>query len=217
MSLPRAIAAELDGRADEGTGGGAGRTDARASAALDRGLDRGVSGLDDRRGQRPGAAAESRGAGSRGPRHSVRGDSRPTREALSVGECPTCNIHFPRRVTSPPRGPRTSASSWSMLSGASRAAAPCRRPPLVAAPLIEAKRNARLRRAQALGRLEPLPVTGILAIVRLREGGQLPLLAPDLVSGSFGASHEECIPLCEVPINGGLRIVQRLVIAVVND
>ncbi|MGD0075504.1 MAG: hypothetical protein ABSD31_14360 [Candidatus Binataceae bacterium] len=63
----------------------------------------------------------------------------------------------------------------------------------------------------------PLPVTWILAIVCFGECGDLTLLAPDLFAGPSGMVPEVSVPFFNVPIDRRLRIIECLVVAVVNN
>src|SRR5215208_2368208 len=57
----------------------------------------------------------------------------------------------------------------------------------------------------------------MLAVVRLREDRRLALLAPDLVARSPGMLPEVRVPFLKVAVERRLGVVQRLVVAVVDD
>src|SRR4051794_29877445 len=61
------------------------------------------------------------------------------------------------------------------------------------------------------------PVTRIFAVVCLREDRRLALLAPNLVTDPPRVESVMFVPLVEVPVDGRLRLVQGLVVAVVDD
>ena len=60
-------------------------------------------------------------------------------------------------------------------------------------------------------------VTGVLAIIPLGEGGYLPFLTPDLSSGPSGMVKEVLVPLREVAVDSRFRVLQRPVIAIVDN
>ncbi len=63
----------------------------------------------------------------------------------------------------------------------------------------------------------PLPVTWILAIVCFGESGGFALLAPDLLSGSSGMLPKVRVPFFKVSIDRCLRVIECLVVTVVDD
>ena len=64
---------------------------------------------------------------------------------------------------------------------------------------------------------EPSTVARVFAVVRLGKFGRLPFLPQNLFTGPPGMQRDVRVPFHEVPVDRCLRIVQGLVIAVVDD
>jgi hypothetical protein len=63
----------------------------------------------------------------------------------------------------------------------------------------------------------PLSVTRVLAVVRVGKGGRLALVTPDLFPSSLRMLQEIVIPIFEVSVDCSLRVIHRLITAVVDD
>src|SRR5216684_7867663 len=63
----------------------------------------------------------------------------------------------------------------------------------------------------------PSAVFRVLAVLALLERGGNPFVPPALAAGPPGIRPEEGVPLLEVPVDGGLGLRHRRIVAVVND